>query len=186
MIQEQQRLYNIQYVELTYKSDKNRIYWNGLCHICADSSDISEWSLKKHDFICKKCKYLKKRSAYHKDKNIHSPDKALDKRTDLRVSNRLATLKYRDKHLYFKNPEQICDFTLEEFTEILKKPCNYCESLKVSGVDRLDNNKGHIKINCVPCCYECNIARGRNFSPDEMKLIGKVIKEIKLARKNKV
>lgn len=44
------------------------------------------------------------------------------------------------------------------------------------------DNKGHIKSNVVPCCYECNVARGNNFSYDEMKIIGKAIHNIKLHR----
>ena len=49
-------------------------------------------------------------------------------------------------------------------------------------IDRIDNNKGHEINNVVPCCYECNVARGNNFSFEEMKLLGKTIKLIKLKR----
>ena len=47
---------------------------------------------------------------------------------------------------------------------------------------RIDNTKGHTKENCVPCCIECNIARGNNFTYEEMKRLGKTIKEIKTLR----
>lgn len=41
---------------------------------------------------------------------------------------------------------------------------------------------GHLKSNVVPCCYECNCARNRNFTFDEMKELGLTIKEIKQKR----
>ena len=50
-------------------------------------------------------------------------------------------------------------------------------------IDRIDNSKGHTKDNTVPCCYECNCARNNNFSFEEMKVLGKTIKQIKENRK---
>lgn len=28
--------------------------------------------------------------------------------------------------------------------------------IKVNGIDRLDSEKGYVKENCVPCCWDCN------------------------------
>ena len=50
----------------------------------------------------------------------------------------------------------------------------------------IHNNRGHEIGNVVPCCYECNVARGNNFSFEEMLLIGKAIKKIKKERINKL
>lgn len=38
--------------------------------------------------------------------------------------------------------------------------------------------------NVVPCCVECNKARNDNFSFEEMKVIGKTIREVKQSRLN--
>lgn len=59
-----------------------------------------------------------------------------------------------------------------EFLEIIKSPCYYCGvepsnninkikkiELNYSGIDRVDNNIGYIKSNCVPCCKICNYAK---------------------------
>lgn len=61
--------------------------------------------------------------------------------------------------------------TKEEFKELTSSPCHYCgnepewkiKSIKTpngeylhNGIDRLDNNKGYYKENCVPCCHACN------------------------------
>ena len=62
---------------------------------------------------------------------------------------------------------------------ILTKPCIYCGDTKRIGCDRIHNDGGHTKDNVVPCCYDCNCARNNNFSYEEMKVLGKTIREIK-------
>ena len=64
---------------------------------------------------------------------------------------------------------------------IIGKPCTYC-GFPSTGLDRLDNNQGHTKENCVPACKECNLARMDNFSYEEMLVIGKTIREVKINR----
>lgn len=50
----------------------------------------------------------------------------------------------------FNVPAQIFD--------ILKtRPCYYCRVIKKEvGIDRIDNTKGYISGNCIPCCWDCN------------------------------
>jgi hypothetical protein len=46
-----------------------------------------------------------------------------------------------------------------EFINLVNNKCYYCNYInenEVIGVDRLDNNKGYILDNCVPCCKICN------------------------------
>ena len=62
----------------------------------------------------------------------------------------------------------------------------YCGDTEDIGLDRIDNTKGHTKDNVVPCCYICNTTRGSNFTYEEMKIIGKTIKEIKRCRLEKM
>lgn len=72
-----------------------------------------------------------------------------------------------------------CDLTQEFIIDVLfNKSCVYC-GYSATGIDRLDNLKGHTMCNSVPCCKECNIARGDNFTHEEMFHIGKTIKLIK-------
>jgi len=63
----------------------------------------------------------------------------------------------------------------------LASPCYYC-GYPSNGVDRIDNSIGHIMTNCIPCCHTCNVARMDNFSHEEMIILGKTIREIKLKR----
>ena len=49
--------------------------------------------------------------------------------------------------------------TKEEYFELIQKPCSYCNYYNVdeiNGIDRLDNAKGYIIENCIPCCKHCN------------------------------
>jgi hypothetical protein len=57
----------------------------------------------------------------------------------------------------------------EVFNDLIFSNCAYCGKppsdikykrlkggIKVNGIDRVDNNIGYLKENCVPCCKECN------------------------------
>lgn len=89
---------------------------------------------------------------------------------------------YRNKD--YKNGFSAGDLTIDWMIEnILTKPCVYCGDTYRVGCDRIDNTKGHTKDNVVPCCIECNTARNNYFSYEEMKVLGKTIREIKEKRK---
>lgn len=91
-----------------------------------------------------------------------------------RASKLLSTYKLKD---WKSNREFNLD--KEWFIEnILKKRCIYCGDTNRIGCDRIDNTIGHITDNVVPCCYRCNTTRNRNFSFEEMKILGKTIKKI--------
>ena len=64
------------------------------------------------------------------------------------------------------------DISKEKVKKITKQPCFYCGVLPSSrikrdgngnyiynGIDRMDNTKGYIEGNVVPCCKTCNIAK---------------------------
>jgi hypothetical protein len=56
----------------------------------------------------------------------------------------------------------------EDFLPLLYEPCYYCgdkqtnevmrhgDLFKYNGLDRVDNSKGYLKDNVVPCCKTCN------------------------------
>lgn len=77
------------------------------------------------------------------------------------------------------------NLTEEWFREnIENKPCFYCETVDDQrGSDRLNNDLGHTMDNVVPCCHLCNKTRNTSYTPDEMKLLGAVIANIRKARK---
>lgn len=64
--------------------------------------------------------------------------------------------------------------SLELFKKLSSSPCHYCgeepsrevkyryseHTIKINGLDRVDNTKGYIETNVVPCCNTCNMAKG--------------------------
>lgn len=96
-----------------------------------------------------------------------------------KASKMISSYKIKDRR---RNLE-ICDIDVDWMIDnIFNKNCIYCDDDQRIGCDRIDNLKGHIKENVVPCCYECNVARGDNFSMEEMLILGQTIKNIKHAR----
>lgn len=117
--------------------------------------------------------------------------------------NNRTSINLRRKKLYYNNREKaLClryersdkrkhlnfDLTPEWIKEhITGKPCTYCNSLKLVGCDRKDNKFGHTKLNCIPCCHDCNIIRGNRFTVDQMVKIGKFLQtDIYNANSNKI
>jgi len=82
-------------------------------------------------------------------------------------------VKYRHYSCGAKKRNIAFELSKEEFFEIVSKKCFYCglepHNLKkgfnnhgdftYSGIDRIDNKKGYIKGNVVPCCSICNHAK---------------------------
>jgi hypothetical protein len=66
------------------------------------------------------------------------------------------------------------DLNIKEFIDLISKPCYYCtnklmstmkttsgrQRLYYNGLDRVNNKKGYVKSNIVPCCKICNRAKG--------------------------
>jgi len=81
-----------------------------------------------------------------------------------RVVKRLA----RDKKLTL-------DLTLKQYFGLLSKPCYYCSKDLYGeygvGVDRIDNSKGYIFTNLLPCCSDCNKGRNQYFTVAEFKVM---------------
>ncbi len=66
--------------------------------------------------------------------------------------------------------------TEDEFRHLTSSPCTYCGvessnnvaiqynffngTYRYNGVDRVNNLVGYVRSNCVPCCKQCNFAKG--------------------------
>ena len=69
--------------------------------------------------------------------------------------------------------------TRDEYYHLVDHLCFYCDdTLGISGLrlDRIDNDGGYEVDNVVPCCYRCNMVRGRWLTVDLMLKVGKVLK----------
>jgi hypothetical protein len=64
--------------------------------------------------------------------------------------------------------------SIDDFYNLSQQNCHYCgqtpsnganwrqcgDIFVYNGIDRVDNSKGYTKDNCVPCCKQCNRAKG--------------------------
>lgn len=63
------------------------------------------------------------------------------------------------KRVSVEKREKECTLTKEEYFELIQKSCSYCNYYneeEINGIDRVDNAKGYILENCIPCCKHCN------------------------------
>lgn len=104
-----------------------------------------------------------------------------DSATKIRAKASKMISSYRNKDI--KSGLEVCDMSITWMIEnILTKPCVYCGDTQRIGCDRIDNNKGHVTGNVVPCCIECNTARNNYFTYEEMRILGRTIADIKSKR----
>lgn len=148
--------------EFFYK-DKNRPL--GLMYRCKECDrnrkDRRSWEKRKQNFTDEQKERLKEnKRKYNKTEagksRIHAASYALF-----------------DKTRGYEN-----DIKHQDITNVKLEKCIYC-GYPATGFDRIDNNLGHTKINCVPSCKECNIARMNNFTHEEMFVLGAAIKQVK-------
>lgn len=64
------------------------------------------------------------------------------------------------------------DFSLliDDYAALIARPCHYCGgplNETAVGLDRMDNSKGYVLGNVVPCCKECNEIKGDTLTYDE-------------------
>ena len=76
------------------------------------------------------------------------------------------TLEYKTKPRYvdyFKRHKRRFNdqpfLSESEFDSITGKACYYCGNEGPNGIDRLDNTRGYVLDNCVPCCKHCNYVK---------------------------
>ncbi len=74
---------------------------------------------------------------------------------------------------------EFCLDLLEVFEEYCLRPCFYCGVIpnwpyEHNGVDRVNNNVGYIKENCVACCAMCNLAKNKYSIERYMYFINKL------------
>jgi hypothetical protein len=75
----------------------------------------------------------------------------------------------------------------DEFDALTTSPCHYCgakpsqintvggiHKCLYSGIDRVGNGKGYIVGNCVPCCGQCNKAKGEYSEDDFLQWVKRI------------
>jgi len=88
------------------------------------------------------------------------------------------------------------ELSLEDFLAITKQRCYYCNDepsnvekskhnngdFVYSGVDRIDNYKGYVFGNCIPCCSVCNFMKNNHSYIDFIDKCKKVVETTEYKR----
>lgn len=152
------------------------------CNVCLKEKDKLHFRTKlckrNNTFytsnICLDCTHLQERE--------HNNTKyATNKKFRIKVKERANIwtknnpLRYKYSQYKYRALDRSYSFhlTIEQFSNIIIKPCHYCGEEVSEGIDRKDNSIGYEIENCLPCCALCNFAK-RNMGYNEF--IGLVCK----------
>ena len=112
---------------------------------------------------------VKRRAAYEKARHLANPhrrDEYLKSETYFRTAR---DPKRMMKTLLMNATARghCVEIDCEDLDRIASQPCQYCGELRKNGAsyhtDRVDNNVGYTRDNCVPCCTRCNMMK-KNLS----------------------
>ncbi len=74
----------------------------------------------------------------------------------------------------------------KHYAELTGKSCFYCEGPLPEvgvGLDRVNNKKGYVRGNCLPCCAQCNTMRNVFLTVDEMVVVARALKRYRSRKK---
>lgn len=142
--------------------------WNFLCKYC-ENTFISPTTNFKNVKSCYECRGLVLRKSSE----------------EITWKNHYLIVKGR-KH----SKEKGFNLTLEQFVEISKKKCFYCNSdptatkghrswstyILTNGLDRIDSNMGYLYSNVVSCCKFCNFAKSNRTEKEFYSWVKKLAK----------
>jgi len=126
----------------------------GLCTMCGVTIEsLTKGIMHSNIQNCEKC-YSTMRAV--EDKRQRDPRNfSSEKKTNPMKHFREYNMSAAKRNLQF-------ELDLDTFTEIVNKPCHYCNTyneFEVIGIDRIDSFKGYVKGNVLPCCMICNFMK---------------------------
>lgn len=78
------------------------------------------------------------------------------------------------------------ELTFEEFCRIRtykNEKCFYCGTTREPfSIERLDNAKYYTVSNCVVACWRCNKMKSKDFTMEEMQILGRALRKINKMR----
>ena len=80
--------------------------------------------------------------------------------------------------------------SLPYFSGVISRSCHYCDcppssvfkngkksrsyELLYNGIDRIDNERGYLKRNCVSCCKRCNFAKSKLTKEEFLDMVKEI------------
>lgn len=143
----------------------------------ANKDKMREWNREYYH------KNKEKALAYKKLPEVKARDKAnkakyrAEHKEEIALRDQTPARRMSTAKSMAKKRGHIWTLTLEQYSEIIKNPCYYCENQlgepvkKGSGLDRMDCNKGYEIDNAVSCCSFCNGLKSDKLTPEETVVI---------------
>lgn len=151
------------------------------CTVCKVEKPLIEYTTDKSKkegkkSSCKKCNSIQQSKWVKKDRQKY-PEKWKQIYKNKKIRPGYSKQYYKDNRELFltkvkepKNRYKMLNsqakrrgyevtITLEQFLKLREAPCNYCKGVLNEyghGLDRIDNSKGYLIDNVVPCCSRCN------------------------------
>lgn len=161
------------------RNGKKDVQWAALCE-CGKKTVVGGGQLREGK--TKSCGCLR-----------HEPYNLGENREDAILKKVYSGVIRRRKHRNLTN-----DLTYHEFISLIHKPCVYCGTtesnysrditdrhlitdtiVRFNGIDRIDSSIGYTKENCVPCCKNCNNAKGEMTTKEFLSWVKKTYEHYK-------
>lgn len=130
-----------------------------VCNQCPVDAKLAghwSWSKANNRWVCKQ--YISKKDKEYRARVKSDPakyKKAQESKAAYGIANalrcRITAYKSEDKRKGHQ-----ATISTEQAIPLMEKPCSYCEIENSGGLDRVDNTRGHLFDNVVPCCVKCN------------------------------
>lgn len=141
---------------------------NYLCRCdCGKEFSVPRWKLKVRTKFPLHCGDSKHRRISATDRTVRRYYRGELKKSAV-VRGIQFSLNIEEVKDFVIRPCYYCGEVLDESIEIKKSGKYTIEVIKIHGIDRVDNSKGYVQGNCVPCCTQCNIDK-RSISVNSMK-----------------
>lgn len=168
-----------------FKDIRTKSGFTSNCKQCRSKQSKIRYQHKKHEISKKNKQYYNEnkeavkayKKAYYK-KNIE-----LHHAKARKIERLFLFSKHRSRYRGLE-----WTITFDEYASLRKNLCFYCDQGLPpvgTGLDRLDNSKGYMLNNVVPCCKACNHIRGDNLTVEEMFLAMRVIKRFRAEKEIK-
>lgn len=137
---------------------KSRTAWTARC-VCGKEIRLRDCNVG----VMRSC------GCKQRERNPQKTWKGMPRLSDGSLAERSYFIQYRSQASVRNLPFNLT-FTI--FKSLIYGNCYYCgaapehtisrkdDSIIANGVDRVDNSKGYIATNCVPCCRRCNVFKG--------------------------